>query len=92
MTTIKEAKEYFYERMQKEPTNADMILLENVLDELHGNDFFGTEGQLDPRGDARDGELPEVYVDNYYEVIDNILRLEDRDVIIIYEEIIQWQQ
>lgn len=27
-----------------------------VLDELHGNDFFGTEGQDDPRGDFREGD------------------------------------
>lgn len=25
-----------------------------MLDELHCNDFFGTEGQLDPRGDHWD--------------------------------------
>lgn len=25
---------------------------ETMLDDLHGNDFFGTEGQHDPRGDA----------------------------------------
>ena len=31
-------------------------VLEQILDELHGNDFFGTEGQCDPRGDFRDGD------------------------------------
>ncbi|WP_421722384.1 hypothetical protein [Alloalcanivorax xenomutans] len=30
--------------------------LDVMLDDLHGNDFFGTEGQSDPRGDFRDGE------------------------------------
>lgn len=28
--------------------------LNEMLDELLENDFFGTEGQLDPRGDHRD--------------------------------------
>lgn len=28
--------------------------LEIMLDELHSMDFFGTEGQMDPRGDFRD--------------------------------------
>lgn len=27
-----------------------------MLDEMLGNDFFGTEGQSDPRGDRRDDE------------------------------------
>jgi len=30
--------------------------LDAVLDELQGEDFFGTEGQCDPRGDFRDDE------------------------------------
>ncbi len=29
--------------------------LEGMLGELHSNDFFGTEGQNDPRGDFRNG-------------------------------------
>lgn len=29
--------------------------LELMLDELHQDDFFGTEGQIDPRGDFRNG-------------------------------------
>jgi hypothetical protein len=28
--------------------------LEGFLDELRGDDFFGTEAQNDPRGDGRD--------------------------------------
>lgn len=31
-------------------------VLEEMLDDLHGTDFFGTEGQDDPRGDFRDGQ------------------------------------
>ena len=27
--------------------------LDSIIDELRGNDFFGTEGQCDPRGDNR---------------------------------------
>jgi len=30
--------------------------LENLLDEILGQDGFGTEGQYDPRGDFRDGQ------------------------------------
>ncbi len=30
--------------------------LELMLDELAGDDAFGTEGQSDPRGDFRDGD------------------------------------
>jgi len=26
----------------------------DALDDLHGNDCFGTEGQVDPRGDHRE--------------------------------------
>ena len=28
--------------------------LNTMLDDLHADDFFGTEGQNDPRGDQRD--------------------------------------
>lgn len=31
--------------------------LDQMLDDLLSEDFFGTEGQLDPRGDGRDGEF-----------------------------------
>ena len=30
--------------------------LENLLDEYQEDDGFGTEGQLDPRGDQREGD------------------------------------
>lgn len=30
--------------------------MDDYLDELQGNDFFGTESQMDPRGDFRDGD------------------------------------
>lgn len=29
--------------------------LQVITDTMHGNDFFGTEGQCDPRGDFRNG-------------------------------------
>lgn len=29
--------------------------LETLLDDIHGQDGFGTEGQTDPRGDFRNG-------------------------------------
>lgn len=31
-------------------------LMESGLNDLRGDDFFGTEGQLDPRGDGRDSD------------------------------------
>lgn len=42
---------------EKDPTDAQVICdrLNEVLDCLLDEDFFGTEGQLDPRGDHRDG-------------------------------------
>lgn len=30
--------------------------LENLLNDIHSQDGFGTEGQSDPRGDFRNGE------------------------------------
>ena len=34
--------------------------LEEILDEWAADDRFGTEGQLDPRGDAREVEGPHI--------------------------------
>jgi len=38
--------------------DADMFaeVLDDALDDIHGSDGFGTEGQDDPRGDFRNGE------------------------------------
>lgn len=36
--------------------------LDTALDELHSCDFFGTEGQCDPRGDFRDDSWSLYYV------------------------------
>lgn len=46
------------EAATEDESDAEMIAeaLDVMLDDLHGNDFFGTEGQTDPRGDFRDGE------------------------------------
>lgn len=46
------------EQVQKDPDAAEMFSegLDSLLQELADNDCFGTEGQLDPRGDGRDGE------------------------------------
>lgn len=33
------------------------MLIDHCLNELHESDFFGTEGQCDPRGDFRNGEF-----------------------------------
>ena len=44
--------------LEKDEGYADMfcIQLDNMLDEIHHSDGFGTEGQCDPRGDFREGE------------------------------------
>jgi hypothetical protein len=31
--------------------------LDSILDDMKNNDQFGTEGQVDPRGDFRNGEF-----------------------------------
>jgi hypothetical protein len=33
--------------------NVWIDVVDDMLDSLHGDDFFGTEGQGDPRGDRR---------------------------------------
>lgn len=49
--------ERMIEFCKEDSVNADIFteLLEPLLRELHGDDFFGTEGQCDPRGDFRNG-------------------------------------
>lgn len=43
---------------QGDETMAEMFAdeLDYMLDDMSSNDFFGTEGQLDPRGDYRNGK------------------------------------
>lgn len=43
-----------YEKADKDLKSEWVQWLNESLDELLHNDFFGTEGQLDPRGDNRD--------------------------------------
>jgi aminoglycoside phosphotransferase (APT) family kinase protein len=38
-----------------------------MLDDLHGNDAFGTEGQCDPRGDFRNGEWTMKRIEGFVE-------------------------
>ena len=40
----------------EDEANADVLReeLDNMLDTLRADDFFGTEGQCDPRGDGRE--------------------------------------
>lgn len=49
--------ERMIEQCKEDNINADVFaeMLEPMLRELHGEDFFGTEGQCDPRGDFRNG-------------------------------------
>lgn len=44
------------EMISKDKRDAKIIInaMNNMLDDLLSEDFFGTEGQLDPRGDWRD--------------------------------------
>lgn len=42
-----------YEESEKVVQNEWVTWLDQILDELLDSDFFGTEGQLDPRGDQR---------------------------------------
>lgn len=37
--------------------------LDESLDDMKGDDAFGTEGQCDPRGDFRDGEYSMYHVE-----------------------------
>lgn len=41
--------------MDEESVEAFAGSLDTFFDDLRSNDFFGTEGQLDPRGDFREG-------------------------------------
>ena len=45
------------EMVQNDADDAAMLAdsLEVMLDDIHGGDGFGTEGQCDPRGDFREG-------------------------------------
>ena len=53
---LKEVFIKFVEWTDKEDLKEIKDRLNEWLDEYHGEDRFGTEGQLDPRGDARDIE------------------------------------
>lgn len=54
---VQKVLERLQELSAQSPDDAEGIseMLETSLSELHGDDFFGTEGQSDPRGDFRDG-------------------------------------
>jgi hypothetical protein len=45
-----------FKKADKEEKKEWVRWLNQSLDELLHEDFFGTEGQLDPRGDQRDSE------------------------------------
>lgn len=69
------------------------LCLRIALDNLQEEDFFGTEGQCDPRGDFRDiaeyeGNLREVNKDNFHNIIRNILKMDDEEIEIINQEIL----
>lgn len=44
----------FYEKLEPKHRKPFVDWLNEALDELLNDDAFGTEGQLDPRGDQRD--------------------------------------
>lgn len=47
------------DRVTEDEDDAELLAdsMDQMLDDLLSEDFFGTEGQLDPRGDQRDGEF-----------------------------------
>lgn len=56
--TVKKCLEILEKLKQKSSTSADEVAenLESFLEEIAMDDGFGTERQLDPRGDGRDME------------------------------------
>jgi hypothetical protein len=59
MKTIEELKSCFdkiIEQCKQVPEDLDVFCetFDNALDDLLNEDFFGTEGQCDPRGDRRE--------------------------------------
>lgn len=47
----------FTEQTDKESAGILSARLNDFLDDLKGDDFFGTEAQMDPRGDGREGDF-----------------------------------
>ena len=54
--TARTAKAVFERVLKMDKADRDTVLSEwnEVLDNLRAEDFFGTEAQLDPRGDGRE--------------------------------------
>lgn len=54
--TAKNARAVFDAILAMDAADRDEVLdaFDVTLDDLRANDFFGTEGQLDPRGDGRE--------------------------------------
>lgn len=44
----------FAAHVQENPDEFAFECFDDMLDNLHDEDYFGTEGQSDPRGDRRD--------------------------------------
>ena len=64
--TVKKCLDIVEKLKQKSSTSADEVAenLESFLEEIAMDDGFGTERQLDPRGDGRDVEYPSVFVED----------------------------
>lgn len=60
VNNIKRVFERLTTMVEKDQDDAEAIAtqLDMMLDDLHANDVFGTEGQRDPRGDMRNGTKP----------------------------------
>ena len=50
--TMKKFGEFLEENF--EDCKPDIEKINNILDDLRNDDYFGTEGQCDPRGDGRE--------------------------------------
>lgn len=64
--TVKKCLDIVEKLKQKSLTLADEVAesLESFLEDIAMDDGFGTERQLDPRGDGRDVEYPSVFVED----------------------------
>lgn len=52
------------------------LILDNALDDLSNEDFFGTEGQLDPRGDQRESKGEYFKIDDKRSLKDVVTNLQ----------------
>ena len=52
------------------------LIFDNALDDLSSEDFFGTEGELDPRGDQRESKGEYFKIDDKHSLKDVVTNLQ----------------